>query len=115
METYRSRSEAERRAGAWLAELAEDRAYDWEWDTPTILACEPVSGFPCRVMAMVIPVGGGFAPGLAFTAGIKYEGRYWQGRITDPDGMPLPLKAAISELKIILGVLVPASQVSIPG
>ena len=112
---YPSRSEAEAEAVRWLAEFAGDGDYDWEWDTPNTLACEPVTGFPCRVMVLATRVGDGFVPCMAFTAGLKYEGRYWQGRITDENDLPLPPQAALSELKTVLGVLVPASQTLIPG
>ncbi len=117
METraFRSRAEAESEAVRWLETLADDDVYRWDWDTPTTLACEPYPGFPCRVMAWTAEDAGGFVPCYAFTAGLKYQGRYWQGRLTDENGRPLPPGQAISELKGILGVLVPASRAFIPG
>ena len=117
METavFGSRSEAETSAVPWMEELAESSDYDWEWDTPTTLFSEPAPGFPCRVIALATPTGDGFVPCLAFTAGIKYEGRYWQGRLTDDEGTPLGLQEAVCELGTILEVLVPASQTYIPG
>ena len=112
---FRSRSEAEAEAVRWLETLVGDGEYRWEWDTPTTLACEPYPDFPCRVMAWTAKEDGGFVPCYAFTAGVKYHGRYWQGRVTDEKDRPLPPPEAISELRIILGVLVPASQTFIPG
>ena len=94
--------------------LAGDSEYDWRWDTPTTLACEPAPRFPCRVMVSATPVGDGFVPCLAFTAGLKYGSRYWQGRITEENDLPLHPQAALSEVKTILGVLILASQTSIP-
>lgn len=112
---YDSRSEAEAAAAFWMGRFATDSEHDWRWDTPTTLADEPVSGFPCRVMVLTVPAADGFVPCLAFTAGLKYEGRYWQGRLTDEDGLPLEPRTALSELETILDVLIPASQTSVPG
>lgn len=117
METaaFPSRSAAMANAAGWLERLAADRRFDWEWDGPTTWACEPAPGFPCRVLVMAAPVGEGFAPCFAFTAGVKYEGRYWQGRMTDEDGAPLPPEEALSELQDVLGVLVSVSRTPVPG
>lgn len=109
------RYEAEAVAVFWLEKLREDGDYDWRWDTPTTLICEPVPGFPCRVLALGAPVGEGFAPCFGFTAGLKYEGRYWQGRITDEDGLPLPPETGLPELKAVLSVLVSNSRTPVPG
>ena len=117
METaiFDSRSEAEASSVVWMGKLVDDSDYDWQWDTPITLACEPVSGFPCWIMVLTTRTGNGFVPCLAFTAGVKYEGRYWQGRLTDDDGLPLGFQEALSELTTILEVLIPASQIPIPG
>ena len=66
-------------------------------------------------MVLTTRTGNGFVPCLAFTVGVKYEGRYWQGRLTDDDGLPLDFQEALSELTTILEVLIPASQIPIPG
>lgn len=112
---YDSRSEAEAAAVFRMERFAADSEHQWRWDTPTMLAAEPVSGFPCRVMVLTVPATDGFVPCLAFTAGLKYEGRYWQGRLTDEDDLPLEPRMALSELETILEVLVPASQTYVPG
>ena len=112
---YDSRSEAEAAAVFWMGRFATDSEHHWRWDTPTTLAGEPVSGFPCRIVVLAMPATDGFIPCLAFTAGLKYEGRYWQGRLTDEDGLPLEPRTALSELETILEVLISASQTSVPG
>ena len=112
---FPSRSEATASAVGWLEKLAADQSFDWEWDGPTTLSSEPAPGFPCRVLVMAAPVEEGFAPCFAFTAGVKYEGRYWQGRMTEEDGTPLAPGQALSELRDVLGVLVSVSQTPIPG
>ncbi len=109
---FDSLSEAEAHAVQWMAELRSRSDYEWEWDTPAALVCEPVPGFPCRVMVLTPPDGDRFLSRLAFTAGIKYEGRYWQGLIEDEEG--LLSGAALSETDAIIGVLVTASQTSLP-
>ncbi len=81
----------------WLGKREGEDDYEWEWESPTILACEPAPGFLCRVTAMTAPAEDGFVPCFAFTAGLTYEGKYWQGRITDENGIPLPPQAALPE------------------
>ena len=112
---FRSRSGAEAEAVRWLETLVGDGEYGWAWEASNTLACEPFPGFPCRVMAWAVEDAGGFVPSYAFTAGVKHEGRYWQGWVTDENDRPIPPPDAISELKIILGVLIPASQTFVPG
>ena len=108
-------SEAEANASEWLEKLKSEIDYEWEWTTPTALVCEPAPGLPCRVLALITPVEGGFVPVLAFTVGTKFETRYWQGRITDENEEPLPPDIAIMKLRDILGVLVSASRVDLPS
>lgn len=112
---YDSRSEAEAAAVFWMGRFGEDSEHDWRWDTPTMLVSEPVSGFPCRVLVLTVPDADGFVPCLAFTAGLKYESRYWQGRLTNEDDLPLEPRTALTELETILEVLVAASQAYVPG
>ena len=98
-----------------MGRFATDSEHDWRWDTPSMLVSEPVCGFPCRVVVLTEPAADGFVPCLAFTAGLKYEGRYWQGRLTDEDDLPLEPRQALCELETVLEVLVAASQTFVPG
>ena len=110
--TLGTSSEAKADALHWMDEYCRTSAYQWEWQTPTTLACEPHPRFPCYVMAVATPVEqGGYNPSLAFTAGTKQEGRYWQGLI--PDGYDLPglSREALVRLDAVLGVLTTAFQV----
>lgn len=110
---FRTTSEAEAHAVRRMTELKARSGHGWEWDTPTTLVCEPVPGFPCRVMVLTPPDGDGFLSRLAFTAGTKYAGRYWQGIVEDEKG--LLSESALSEVDDILGVLAAASRISLPA
>ena len=105
---------AEAEAVRWLSEYHKTSSYRWERHTPTTLVCEPRSGFPCYVMALTIPgENGGHRPSLAFTAGTKQKGRYWQGLLpdkNDPSGLSGEM---LSRLDAVLGVLITASQISL--
>ncbi len=116
METvaYSSRSAAQACAARWLDELIRPGGLGWEWDTPTTLICEPVTDFPCRVLATAAPIADGFVPHFAFTAGVKYESRYWQGHTTDEEDRPLAPPEAINALQVILEVIVRAYRVPLP-
>ena len=105
-------SEAKAEAVRWLGEYCESSVYEWEWHTPTTLACEPQPRFPCYVMALAAPgKEGDYRPSLAFTAGTKQEGRYWQGVVPDRDDLAGLSREALSRLDAVLGVLATASQV----
>lgn len=110
---FRTASEAEAHAVRRMAELEAGSSHGWERDTPTTLVCEPAPGFPCRVMVLTPPDGDGFLSRLAFTAGTKYEGRYWQGIVEDEKG--LLSESALSEVDDILGVLAAVSLISLPA
>ena len=113
--TPRTSSEAKADAVQWMDEYCKTSTYQWEWDTPTTLVCEPHPRFPCYVMALAtLGDEGGYHPSLAFTAGTKHEGRYWQGLIPDGDDLPGLSREALSRLDAVLGVLITASQVSLP-
>ena len=98
----------------WLTAYKERSPYRWEWDTTATLFCEPLPEFPCYVMPMVTgDPDRGFTARLAFSAGVKYEGRYWQGRVPGPDEAPILSESALDTLDSTLGVLDVASRISI--
>ena len=106
-------SEAKAEAVRWLSEYRETSAYEWEWHTPTTLACEPQPRFPCYVMALATPgEDSSYRPALAFTAGTKQDGRYWQGLLPDGEDLPGLSREVLSRLDAVLGVLITASQVT---
>lgn len=110
----RTSSEAKADAVQWMDEYCRTSTYQWEWQTPTTLVCEPHPRFPCYVMAVATPgEEGGHHPSLAFTAGTKHEGRYWQGLVPDGDDPPGLSREALSRLDAVLGVLITASQVPV--
>ena len=106
-------SEAKAEAVRWMSEYRKTSAYEWEWHTPTTLACEPRPRFPCYVMALATPgEDSRYRPALAFTAGTKQDGRYWQGLLPDGEDLPGLSREVLSRLDAVLGVLITASQVS---
>ena len=98
----------------WLDEYRRVSSYEWERRTPTTLESEPHPGFPCYVMAMATPDGdSGYRPSLAFTAGVKHDGGYWQGLIPEGDDHPGLSVQALSDLDAVFDVFVTASQVAL--
>lgn len=110
---FRTACEAEAHAARQMAELKAGSGHGWERDTPNTLVCEPAPGFPCRVMVLTPPDGDGFLSRLAFTAGTKYKGRYWQGIVEDEEG--LLTESALSGADDILEVLAAASRLALPA
>lgn len=109
--TSKTAAEAQADAVQWLDEYHRVSAYEWERSTPTTLACEPRPKFPCYVMAVATPDGdNGYRPRLAFTAGVKHDGRYWQGLIPEGDDHSGLSVHALSNLDAVLGVFVTASR-----
>lgn len=107
--TSRTSLEAKADAVLWLEEYREISAYEWEWHTPTTLTCEPQPRFPCYVMAVATPrEDDGYDPSLAFTAGTKQKGGYWQGMIPGGDLLGLS-REELSRLDAVLGVLITAA------
>lgn len=112
--TFQAFDDARAHCIVWLGTYKNRSPYRWEWDTTATLFCEPVPGFPCYVMPMVTGnPDRGFTARLAFSAGVKYEGRYWQGRVPGPDEAPILSESALDTLDSILGVLDVASRISI--
>ena len=106
--------EAKAEAVRWMDIYRQTSAYKWEWQTATTLECEPLPRFPCYVMALATPgKSGGYRPSLAFTAGTKHRGRYWQGLIPDGDHTGLSPETLV-RLDAVLGVLTTASQLPLP-
>ena len=109
--TSKTLAEAKVDAVHWLDEYHRISAYEWEQRTPTTLACEPRPRFPCYVMAMATPHGdNGYRPCLAFTAGVKHDGRYWQGLIPEGANHQGLSFQALTNLDAVLGVFITASQ-----
>ena len=110
---FQTHDDARAHSVAWMGAYKERSPHGWRWDTASSLFCEPVPQLPCYVMPLVTgDRSGGYAALLAFTVGVKYEGRYWQGRVPDADGAPVLSENVLDALDSILGVLFGAAQLS---
>ena len=109
--TSKALAEAQADAVGWLGEYRRVSAYEWERRTSTTLAWEPLVGFPCYVMATAISHGDrGYRPCLAFTAGVKHDGGYWQGLFPEGDDHRGLSVGTLADLDAVLGVLVTAGR-----
>lgn len=112
---FSSRAEAEAWAAGWLRNLETESDYEWEWEPHGSVACELAPGVPARVVGMAASVGEEWAPSAIFTVGVKYEGRYWQGRVGEWDRPGTLSGAALLVLDAILKVLASAARTSLPA
>ena len=111
---FRTFDDARAHCIAWMRIYRERSPYDWGWDTVATLFCEPVPELPCYVMPLVSgDQDRGYTAGLSFAAGVKYEGRYWQGRVPDTGAEPTLSGLVLDTLDSILGVLVIVSRISL--
>ena len=110
---FQTYGDARARSVAWMATYKERSPYGWRWDTDASLFCELLPQLPCYVMPLVTgEPGRGYTALLAFAAGVKYEGRYWQGRVPDADEAPILSEDVLDALDSILGVLIVGAQLS---
>lgn len=112
---FSSRADAEAWATGWLRRLETESDYEWDWEPPSSAVCEVAPGVPVRVVGTAAPIGEEWAPSAIFTVGVKYEGRYWQGRVGEWDRPGTLSGAALVVLDAILKVLGSAARTSLPA
>lgn len=111
---FSSQAEAQHCAVGWLKRLRSHSSYEWNWEPPAALWCEPAPDVPAQVVGSASPAGPRWAPSLWFTVGVKYEGRYWQGRIGELDDATVLSDEALAAFETVLGVLKLAARMSYP-
>ncbi|MCY3539961.1 MAG: hypothetical protein F4Y75_05010 [Acidimicrobiia bacterium] len=82
---FASPKEAESEAAIWLRRLPSRSRFEWKRDSPDTLVCVLADKAPAQVVAGTYRSESEWCPSLWFTVGVKYEGRYWQGRVGEWD------------------------------